>query len=502
MRPSTAYDKINFIEDAKKELIGKSVPFSHNQNGEKMSKNSKGQLNVSVKSFATAIVVIFVLMIATYVLTLTIPSGEYARIEDASGNSVIDTDGGFSYVEGGIPFWKWLLSPVLVLGASGSGALIAVIAFLLVIGGIFSSLDACGLIRYMLDKMTCRFGRMRYRLMALIALFFMALGSMIGSFEECVPLVPIVVALAIRLGWNALTGIGMSLLAVGCGFAAGICNPFTVGVAQELAGLPMFSGISLRILSFALIYGLLMAFLYIYARKIEQPIDIAQTEIDFKKDKKMERATLSFVLIVGLGIVAVLSSGFITVLQDYTMIIVAVMFLIAGVISTLLSGMQLGELGKTSLGGVVNILPAVAMILMASSIKYTLEEARVMDTVLYGAVRLAGTLPGWFVILFMYLIVLVMNFFIPSGSAKAFMLIPLIVPMAQIFGVSVQLCILAFAFGDGFSNVFYPTNPALLISLGLADTSYGKWFRWSWKFQALNLGLTSLILLFGYAIGY
>ena len=467
-----------------------------------MSKDTKKQLNVSVRSFATAIAVIFVLMAATYILTLTIPAGEYARVEDANGNLIVDTDGGFSYVEGGIPFWKWLLSPILVLGASGSGALIAVIAFLLVIGGIFSSLDACGLIRYMLDKMTCRFGKMRYRLMAITVLFFMALGSMIGSFEECVPLVPIVVALAVSLGWDVLTGIGMSLLAAGCGFAAGICNPFTVGVAQELAGLPMFSGIWLRILSFVLIYALLMAFLLLYARKIQRPIDTAQTSEGFVKDPKMERATLSFAVIVGVGIAAVLSSGFITFLQDYTMIIVAVMFLIAGIVSTVLSGMSPRELGKTSLSGVIGILPAVAMILMASSIKYTLEEARVMDTVLYGAVKLAGELPGWSVILFIYLIVLVMNFFIPSGSAKAFMLIPLIVPMAQIFGVSVQLCIVAFAFGDGFSNVFYPTNPALLISLGLADTSYGKWFGWSWKFQTLNLVLTSLILLFGYAVGY
>ena len=98
--------------------------------------------------------------------------------------------------------------------------------------------------------------------------------------------------------------------------------------------------------------------------------------------------------------------------------------------------------------------------------------------------------------------VLVMNFFIPSGSAKAFMLIPLIVPMAQIFGISAQLCVVAFAFGDGFSNVFYPTNPALLIALGLADVNYSDWFRWSGKFQLLNILLTSMILLFGLAIGY
>ena len=142
------------------------------------------------------------------------------------------------------------------------------------------------------------------------------------------------------------------------------------------------------------------------------------------------------------------------------------------------------------------------MILMASSIKFTLEEANVLDTILHGAVGLAGSMPKWAVILFIYLIVLVMNFFISSGSAKAFMLIPLIVPMAQIFGISTQLCVLAFAFGDGFSNVLYPTNPVLLISLGLADVSYGDWFKWSWKFQLLNLLLTSGLLLLGLAIGY
>ncbi|MBQ9783998.1 MAG: YfcC family protein [Clostridia bacterium] len=466
-----------------------------------MAKTENKGLNISVKSFITAIIVIFVLMVATYVLTLAVPSGAYERIEDADGNVIIDKDS-YTRVTGGIPFWKWLLSPVLVLGASGSGALIAVIAFLLVIGGVFNSLDRCGLIKYMLDKMTHRFGGMRYRLMALIVFFFMALGAMIGSFEECVPLVPIVVALAIHLGWDALTGIGMSLLAVGCGFATGVCNPFTVGVAQQLAGLPMFSGVWMRLLAFALIYALLLSFIMLYAKRIAKPIADVEHESHFTESVQMNRALICFVSILGAGIATILCSGFIPALQDYTMIIVAVMFLIAGVVSTLVAGMGGKRLLSTSLSGVAGIFPAVIMILMASSIKYTLEEARVLDTILHGAVDLAQKMPPWTVILFIYLIVLVMNFFIPSGSAKAFMLIPLIVPMAQIFGISSQLCILAFAFGDGFSNVFYPTNPALLISLGLADTGYSTWFKWSWKFQFLNLLLTSALLLFGLAVGY
>ena len=467
-----------------------------------MNKTAKNGLNISTKSFLSAIAVIFVLMVAAYILALTIPGGVYARTADESGHLLVDTAGGFSFVEGGIPFWKWILSPILVLGASGSGTLIAVIAFLLVIGGVFNSLDRCGLMKYMLDKLAFRFRRVRYRLMAVLILFFMAMGAMIGSFEECVPLVPIVVALAVSLGWDALTGMGMSLLAVGCGFASGVCNPFTVGVAQQLAGLPMFSGAGMRLLSFLLIYILLFGFVRHYAKRIEKPLDAANTADSFAAHISMDRGLLCFAGILGAGIALVLCSGFIPALQDYTMIIVAVMFLAAGIVSTLVSGMAPNSLGKTFLDGVLSIFPAVIMILMASSIKFTLEEAHVLDTILHEAVGLAGTLPKWAIILFIYLIVLIMNFFIPSGSAKAFMLIPLIVPMAQIFGISSQLCILAFAFGDGFSNVFYPTNPALLISLGLADVGYGDWFKWSWKFQALNLLLTSLLLLVGLAVGY
>ena len=467
-----------------------------------MSKEKSTQLNIGVKSFISAIIVIFILMVAAYILTLLVPSGEYPRIEDAAGNILVDTDAGFSYVEGGIPFWKWLLSPILVLGAAGSGTLIAVIVFLLVIGGIFTALDRCGLIKYMLDRLAARFGAVRYRLLALTVLFFMALGALVGSFEECVPLVPIVVALAVNLGWDPLTGVGMSLLAVGCGFASGVANPFTVGVAQELAGLSMFSGAWLRLLAFVLIYLLLVTCLTLYAKKIERPVEKNPIEESFTRNARLDRGAICFVAILGFGILLVLASGFVSALRDFTLIIVAVTFLLAGVVATFISGMGGKALSKSALSGVVSILPAVFMILMASSIKYTLEEAKILDTLLHGAVEAADALPSWTVVLFIYLIVLVMNFFIPSGSAKAFMLIPLIVPMARVFDISAQLCVLAFAFGDGFSNVFYPTNPALLISLGLADVSYGKWFKWSWKFQLLNILLTSGILLFGLAVGY
>lgn len=435
----------------------------------------KDQSQISAKSFITAIIVIAVLMILTYVLVLALPSAS-------------------------LPVWKWILSPFLVLGAEGSATIIAVIIFLLVIGGIFNALEKGGLMKYMLDKIAGKYKEKRYKLMTVVMFFFMALGALIGSFEECVPLVPIVVALSIKLGWDALTGMGMSLLAIGCGFASGVFNPFTIGVAQELAGLPMFSGAWLRAVSFVLIYALLWLFVRKHAKKVDRGV---QGDVDnFVADKKMDKALFLFALILGIGIVIILFSPFIKVLQDYTMIIVAVMFLVAGIVSNITSGMSWKDFGKNMGTGVVNMLPAVLMILMASSIKYTLETAGALTVILDAAIGVAGALPKWSVILFIYLIVLVMNFFVASGSAKAFMLIPLIVPLAAIFEISPQLCILAFAFGDGFSNVFYPTNPALLISLGLANVNYGDWVKWSWKFQLSNLILTSFILLFGLAIGF
>lgn len=463
--------------------------------------NSDG-INIGARSFLIAIGIIFILMVVTYVLTLVIPGGEYARITDESGHTVIDTDAGFHYVEGGIPFWKWLLSPFLVLGAEGSGTIIAVLIFLLVIGGVFNSLTACGMMNYMLGKIVDRFGDVKYKLMAVLIFFFMALGSLVGSFEEVIPMAPIVVALAVALGWDSVTGIGMSLLATGCGFAAGIANPFTIGVAQSLAGLPMFSGMWLRALSFILIYALLLWFVRRHALKIEKPAGEVEAGIEYRQDGRMDKGLKVFAVILGIGIAIVLSSGFIRALQDYTMIIVALMFLSAGIASVLISGTSLKELGRTFLNGIIAIAPSILMILMASSIKYTMVEGKILDTILFRAAGMAGSMSKAGVVLFIYAICLVMNFFISSGSAKAFLLIPIIAPLAQLFGINMQLAIVAFAFGDGFSNVIYPTNAGLLITLGLSDVSYGEWFRYSWKFQTLNLILTSAILMFGLAVGY
>lgn len=277
-------------------------------------------------------------------------------------------------------------------------------------------------------------------------------------------------------------------------------NKYASGIAGKLLPFHVFGNASL--LTMSIIYGLLLLFIRFHAKKTEKPLQVAKEESGFEKNPRMDKALLYFACILGTGIVLVLCSSFLPFLQAYTMIIVALMFLIGGLVAVSKSGMEKKKRWETFVSGVVSILPSILMILMASSIKYMMVEGKILDTMLHGAVQVASDLPKGGLILFIYLICLVMNFFIPSGSAKAFLLIPLIVPLAQIFGLSAQLCIVAFAFGDGFSNVFYPTNPALLISLSLGGVNYGEWAKYSSKFQGLNLILTSGILLLGLVLGY
>lgn len=468
-----------------------------------MGRQPQTGLSIEKRTILLSFLFMFLIMVIAYVLTMVIPGGEFARIEDAEGHLIVDVGAGFTEVQGGIPFWKWLLSPVLVLGSSGSGTLIGIILFLLLIGGLFNALTEQGIMSHMLDKLVRRFGRVRYRLMAVLIFFFMAMGAFIGSFEEVIPLVPIVVALAVSLGWDVQTGIAMSLLAVGCGFASGVANPFTVGVAQTLAGLPVFSGMWFRAVCFVMIYLLLFGFVFLRARRLggaaaSVPAPAAEKE----NDPKMDRGVRYFVVLMGIGLAVILLSGFLPALADYSLIILCLTFTAAGVSAVLTSGMGMKRFLKSFGKGVVAIAPSILLVLMASSIRYIMEEGRILDSVLHFALEAGSGMSRGMLILFIYLICMVINFFVPSGSAEAFLLIPMIVPLAGAFGVSAQLCIVAFAFGDGFSNILYPTNAGLLVSLGLAGCSYGKWIRYSLPFQLLNLLLTCGLLLLGTAIGF
>lgn len=448
-----------------------------------MSKGEKKGLGISVGSFISAIGILAVLMIMTYILTLVIPGGN-------------------------IPFWKWLLSPILVLSSEQGVTLIAVIIFLLVIGGTFNALDRSGTMDYMLRKIVHFAGDKKYLLLAVVTLFFLSMGAFIGSFEECIPMVPLAVALALAMGWDELVGLGMSMAAVACGFSTGVLNPFTTGVAQSIMGLPMFSGISLRLLTFVVIYGCLLLVLIPYAQKCEKKNAGKVENADFKasevfvKKPPLEASVRFFVGTILVCFLVILLSVFVPGISDYLMIIVAAFFLIIGIGCCICSKIDSHKAVSYFGHGVLNIMPSMLLILMAGSIQFTMNEAGIMDTILQFAIDVISPLSPYAGILCIFLFTMMVNFFVSSGSAEAVLLMPLLGPLADVCGISRQLTVLAFNYGDGFSNIVYFTNPCLLIALSVVGVSYGRWIRFSLKLQALIVICCCGILLLGTMIRY
>ncbi len=301
------------------------------------------------------------------------------------------------------------------------------------------------------------------------------------------------VALAYSLGWDSLVGLGMSVLAVNLGFSAAIANPFTIGVAQELADLPLFSGLWLRLPIFLVVYVLLLVFLLRYAHRIEEDpsrslvyeLDHAlrrktsDAKLEISGEKRHRTAVSWFVAFVILILIALVVGSRVPAISDFLLPIAGVFFLIGGVGAGIIAQGQVGRPLRAAWQGILGIAPGIPLILMAMSVKHIIASGQVLDTILFNA---AGWFEGLQPLLAAILVLgltLLIEVFVASASAKAFLLMPIMVPLADLIGLTRQTTVLAYAFGDGFSNMAYPTNAALLICLGLTVVSYPTWIRWT-----------------------
>jgi uncharacterized ion transporter superfamily protein YfcC len=211
--------------------------------------NQKSGAQISRRAFIQSVLILFLLMIFAGVLTLVVPAGQYQRVVLEDGRETILPETFTMSAKPAYPAWRWLTAPIEVLGAEGGLTILVIIIFLLFVGMAFAVLDKSGILRASLARLVTRFGGQKYLLLLAVSLFFMALGAFFGIFEEVVPLVPLMIALSYSLGWDTFVGLGMSILATNVGFSTAITNPFTIGVAQKLAGLPLFSGYQARVVA-------------------------------------------------------------------------------------------------------------------------------------------------------------------------------------------------------------------------------------------------------------
>jgi len=476
----------------------------------------KAGAQISKRAFIQSLVILFVLMMLAGILTLLLPAGSYTRYV-VDGRVIVDPTS-FQYVaDPYYPVWRWFLAPIEVLFSESGLIVIVIIIVIIFAGGAFAVLEKTGTIRAFIGRVVRRFQGRKYVLLLAVILAFMFLGAALGTFEEVVLLVPVMIALSYSLGWDALVGLGMSILATNMGFSAAISNPYTLGVAQQLAGLPIFSGMWFRIIIFLVIYAIFAAFLTAYARKIDRDptsslvydLDVAERS-KFKgldaslvqTDPRQNRAMAFFGFFLLLIMLSMLAMPFVPAISDYALPLVGVLFLIGGLGAGFLSGAGSKTVWQGLLEGLRGLAPAIPLILMAASIRYIVDSGGITDTILHAAVQpFAGINPiaGALVV---YVLALGMEFLIASGSAKAFLMIPILTPMADIIGITRQTTVLAYCFGDGFSNLAYPTNPVLIICLGLTVVSFPKWFRWTAKLWLWVILATVVFLGIAVLIGY
>ena len=443
-------------------------------------------------------------------LSYFIPQGTFER--DSDNNIILGT-----YQQTGIKgisFLKVLTAPIRVFASPDAITIIMISIFLLVMSGIFNILEKTGgvksFIMYIMNRLRDKGGPV----VCITVLIFMLFGSLFGMFEELVTLLPLIIIFMLSMKMDTMVGLGACLLAACFGFCTAITNPFSVGTAAQYAGIPTSSGVWLRIAFFIITYFVLCGFLMIYLKKIEKNPEHSLTYEQDTKRRETLTAELGdapenqnrvfriyswFFVVQAVVLIAI---ACIREISGFAIPILAASFLIAGIVCGFIVSRKIGQVLSLFIKGASAMIPAVIMIAIASSVKLVMEEGGIIDTVLNFVLNLLEGKSQFAAIILIFFLILFLQLFIGSASAKIFLVMPIILPITNALGISPQLVILTYCMADGFTDVILPTNPVLLIGLSMANVSYFKWLKWTWKLQLLLFGISVLILLFGVWIGY
>lgn len=443
-------------------------------------------------------------------LSYFVPRGSFERDE----NGIIIT-GTYSQ-EGvkGIALWRVITAPFRVFASEDATTIIVISVFLLVMSGIFNLLEKTGGVKIFISGIMKRLHDKGGPVVCLTVLIFMLFGSLFGMFEELVTLLPIIVMFMLSMNMDTMTGLGSCLMAACFGFSTAITNPFSVGLAAQYANISPSDGVWLRVVFFAITYGVICTFLMLYLKRLERDPKISLSyEVDQKKREKLEKGTtvsdseykrIFRVYSVFFAIQAVVLTMIATIrsISGLAIPILAVSFLVSGIVSGYIVTKRFGNVFRYILQGVVSMLPAVLMIALASSVKLVMTESGIIDTIMNEVLKLLDGKSKFFAVILCYFLILFLQLFIGSASAKIVLVMPIVMPIALALGISPTIVILTYCMADGFTDVILPTNPVLLIGLSMADVSYGKWVKWTWKLQILMFVITVAILMFGVLIGY
>ncbi|MDW0108839.1 YfcC family protein [Sporosarcina aquimarina] len=440
----------------------------------------KAKKKWKVKPPTTTALLMFIIVLVA-LLTYIIPAGQFERMmDDKTGRELIVADS-FEYTE---------QSPIGIGGVLSSvfGGIVGaaeIIAFVLIVGGVFGVIVKSGAINAALARLIERL-KGRESIFIIIAMTAFAIGgATFGMAEETLPFVAIVLAATMAMGYDRIVAVSIVVVGVYAGYSAGPLNPFNVGIAQGIAELPLFSGIGLR--SVLMVGGLIIAIHHTlrYAKKVKlnPATSLLINEKELETDASiLENLTMTtkhkWILgVLGLSLVAlvfgVLKYGW------YLGEISALMLLMGIIIGMIAFNGSFNQFTDEFMKGAAEMTAAALIIGLSRAILVVMEEGQIIDTLVYAISVPLGSLHSVFAAWGMYFSQGLINFIIPSSTGQAAVVMPIMSSISDVIGINRQIAVQAFQSGDGYWNMITPTHPVLMAALGIAAVPFGKWIRFA-----------------------
>jgi uncharacterized ion transporter superfamily protein YfcC len=459
-----------------------------------------------------SLVLIFAMIVLAQIATIVLPAGEferdgravvpgtYHRIDDATA----DAEAGWLATPAGQVLW--VLPATLLAIPRGLEAAAEIIFFVFLIGGVIGVIRKTGAIDALLGSAIDRLGTRPVLLVAVMTTLFALGSSLIGMAEEYMPFVPILVTMCLALRMDAVVALGIIYVGAGVGYGAAALNPFTVLIAQDIAGLTPASGQWLRWLLLAVCLAVGVHHIMRYARRVQaDPAASLVHDVDYAAgfeapaDTRFTRGRVA-VLAAFLAAIGLFVWG--TKALDWYLIELSALFLAVGLLAALFARLSANTAARAFTGGAAEMTTTALLIGFARTIEVVLTDGQVIDTVIHAVAQPLEQVGSSGAAIGMLAVQTVCNVFIPSGSGQAYVTMPIMAPLADLTGVTRQTAVLAYQMGDGFTNMIVPTNALLMGMLGLGRIPYERWVSFVGPLLLKLFAVAVVVLLFAGAIGY
>lgn len=453
-------------------------------------------------------VVLFVMSALAALATYVIPASEYARVPGPNDREVVDPQQYSTVASNPTTLMDFLTAvPRGLVDAS------EVVFFTFVVGGVFMVIRSTGIIEVALDRLSRLFQARRILLIPLLIALFAALGTLIGTQELSLVYIPVLLPIVIALGFDSMTAVAIALIGTTAGFSAGVLNPINTGLAQQIAGLPTFSGAGLRLAVLICLVAIGSAWTMRYAsRMAKDPAKSLMADDDGERAKHdLYRQELTetpqrlntrqrIALLLTVPVLAVTVWGVMS--QGWFMIEMAGMFILMMLLVGLVSGLRPSELSASFSSGMRDVLEGAIIVGVARSVAVILEDGQILDTIVHALGTAVGGLPPALTAVGMLVVQTLFNFVVPSGSGQAVVTMPVMAPLSDLLEVTRQTSVLAFQLGDGPSNILYPTSGYFMAALAIGGVRWEKWIRFYLPVFAMWFAVAVGFLVFAQISGW